>query len=252
MKEEDLSATPHQSASAEQKKGYDYFNALFFTRHRRLLFQPVLIRLATVGALLLAAAVTLFLLPERIGPLVLRIPKMLPLLVFVLYSTSMAPKACKAMFYNCDNSMLRYAFYRRASVILQNFNIRLRYVAGYNLLVGLAICIAVCFLIVLVGGTLFSLEMAAFCLSVLLLSVFFSVHHMFLYYVFQPYTTELNVKNPVYNVINMAVYMACFACFQIQTAGMSFAFGVLGVTILYIAVALLLVYRFSPRKFRVK
>ena len=148
--------------------------------------------------------------------------------------------------------MLRYPFYRRPAVILENFGIRLRYVAGYNLLVGLAICATALVAVSLVGGEAPDLTMGTFCLSVLLLAVFFSVHHLFLYYVFQPYTTDLTVKNPLYKALHLAVYIASFICYQVRTAGMAFAMGVLVITVAYTAVALLLVYRLSPRYFRVK
>ena len=39
--------------------------------------------------------------------------------------------ACRAMFYNCDKDLLRYAWYRKPKVILRSFGIRLRRVALY-------------------------------------------------------------------------------------------------------------------------
>ena len=75
---------------------------------------------------------------------------------------------------------------------------------------------------------------------------------LFLYYVFQPFTTELNVKNPFYRILNMAVYILCFICMEIRTGSMGFTLIVLGFTAAYIAVALILVYRFAPKTFRVK
>lgn len=252
IREADLDTSPKQSAAIQRKKGYAYFNALFFSRHRRLLFRPVLIRLIIVGAVFAAALVALAFVPREMLADVRNLPRFLPIFVFIMYFASMGAKACKAMFYNCDNSMLRYPFYRLPGVIVQNFNIRLRYVSGYNLLVGAAICAGVVLVTLVAGGQALTLSMLAFCLSVLLLSVFFSVHHLFLYYVFQPYTSDLNVKNPFYSILNTVVYIACFACLQINTAGVVFAFGVLAVTILYIIIALLLVYRLSPKRFRVK
>ena len=47
---------------------------------------------------------------------------------------------CKAMFFNCDISLLKYGYYREADAILKNFKIRLRKIidarcssGGYNL-----------------------------------------------------------------------------------------------------------------------
>ena len=91
-----------------------------------------------------------------------------------------------------------------------------------------------------------------FCLTILLLSVFFSVHYLFLYYVFQPYTTELGIKNPFFNILNTAVYVACYLCLQLDTVPSSFVWIVLTATTVYIIIALVLVYHFAPKTFRVK
>ena len=85
-----------------------------------------------------------------------------------------------------------------------------------------------------------------------MLAVFFSVHHLFLYYVFQPYTAELDIKNPFYTLLNMVVYIACFVCLKLDSQPAGFAFIVLGATVLYTAVALVLIYRWAPKNFRVK
>ena len=94
--------------------------------------------------------------------------------------------------------------------------------------------------------------MIFFMLGIIFLSLFFSVHHLFLYYVFQPYTTELDMKNPLFNIINMVVYVVCYMCLQIEAVPSSFAFIVLGATVVYMLVALTLVYQLAPKNFRVK
>ena len=48
-----------------------------------------------------------------------------------MYSITVADKSCRAMFYNCDKDLLRYAWYRKPKVILRSFGIRLRRVALY-------------------------------------------------------------------------------------------------------------------------
>ena len=60
------------------------------------------------------------------------------------------------------------------------------------------------------------------------------------------------MKNPFYRILNMAVYLLCFICMEIRTGSTGFTLLVLGFTALYIAAALLLVYRFAPKTFRVK
>lgn len=55
----------------------------------------------------------------------------------------------------------------------------------------------------------------------------------------------------------MAVYLICFLCYELQangtlTGNLPFTAGVLVVTLAYIVAALILVYRYAPKMFRVK
>lgn len=234
----------------DDKEGFAYLNAIFFDRHRRLFVRPILIRLAIIAIVSAGAVVVSFLSPhlfESVRPGVI-----LPAFVFILYLVSIGERVCKAMFYNCDISLLRYSFYREKGAVLSNFKVRLFRVAGLNLIVAAAICVATVGL-----ASFFRMgwpvpETVSFVLSIVFLSLFFSVHHLFLYYVFQPYTTESGVKNPFYSIINNGVYLLCFSCIKIKSPPSYFALIVLAATFLYIVVALILVDRLAPKTFRVK
>jgi hypothetical protein len=169
-----------------------------------------------------------------------------------MYLLSMGERICRAMFKNCDISLLRYPFYRKKEILLKNFQIRLFSIVRLNGILALAICAGAVLLSFLTEMNWAVSDQLLFCLTILLLSVFFSVHYLFLYYVFQPYTTELGVKNPFFNILNTAVYIACYLCLQIDTVPSSFVWIVLTATTLYIIIALVLVYRFAPKTFRVK
>ena len=257
MKETDLTLGSHSEQSIKNKSGYAYLQKLFFARHRRLLWRPVLLRVQIIGGLVLVCGIGLIaekagILPLPVSKLVLAIPKKMSALVLLMYFINMADKACKAMFYNCDNSMLTFSFYRKADVIIKNFNIRLRYVTGYNMLISLSICIGTMVLLGLAGGGVFSAKMLAFYGCVMILSVLFSVHYLFLYYVMQPYTSDLTVKNPVYTIIYQLMYLVCFFCYHYGKANMMFILVVIAATVIYTTVALALVYRLSPKYFRIK
>ncbi|HEX3026532.1 MAG TPA: hypothetical protein VHR42_04830, partial [Clostridia bacterium] len=249
---------PDQTGSAEhdceqnEKRGFEYLNAIFFRRHRRLMIRPVMIRLGITGALLIAAIAASLLLPGFEKQMRGLQNNLLPVFVFVMYFASIGEKICKAMFYNCDVSLLRYPFYRNKNAVLHNFKIRLFWVAGLNFITACAVSAAVvCFFVITKIGLPVE-GMAWFVLSILTLSLFFSVHHLFLYYVFQPFTSELGMKNPFYGIINYIVYMLCFFCLKIKSAPSYFTMIVLVSTVLYIIVALIIVYKFAPRTFRVK
>lgn len=252
VKEEDLKTDRMGEGRFQHLKGYAYLNALFFARHRRQLVKPVKIRLLVVLAVFLGGLAFAFLDPADARQAAGQIVTFLPFFVFIMYFMSVGDKACRAMFYNCDMSLLHYGFYRQPKVILKNFRFRLLRVGLYDFVIGLALSAAVAGFCAAAGAPWATLDMAMFTVTILLLSVFFTVHHLFLYYVFQPFTTDLNVKNPFYRVLNMAVYILCFICMEIRTGSTGLTLLVLGFTAAYIAAALLLVYRFAPKTFRVK
>ncbi|MBC8569919.1 hypothetical protein [Zongyangia hominis] len=234
------------------QKGYRYLNTIFFERHRRMLVLPLYRRLLIVAVLFVGCGAALLFFPEFRPTFSQVLSRLLPAFCFVMYFASIGERICRAMFYNCDISLLRYSYYRERGAILRNFQIRLARIAGLNLILAAAICLAVGGLIFLSGVTWSPKDMIFFMLCILFLSLFFSVHHLFLYYVCQPYTTELDMKNPLFNIINVVVYMVCYMCLQIHTVPSNFAFIVLGATLSYMVVALALVYKFAPKTFRIK
>lgn len=133
---------------------------------------------------------------------------MLPSFVFIMYSITVADKSCRAMFYNCDKDLLRYAWYRKPKVILRSFGIRLRRVALYNGLVAGALCLAAAGFCLISGTGIFTADLALFCAALLLLSLLFTAHHLCLYYIFQPYSESLKTKNPLFSGIHAAMVSA--------------------------------------------
>lgn len=252
IKEKDMAAAETAKEKFQRLKGYSYINALFFARHRRQLVKPMYYRLAA-AALLFAGAVVFYILnAEAAVKLSGSLTTMLPFFVYIMYFMTVADKASRAMFFNCDKDMLRYAYYRQPQTILKNFQIRLLRVSLYDLAIAGAVCAAAVGFCLVCGTSVFTADMGLFCVSILLLSVLFTAHHLCLYYIFQPYSESLQVKNPFYSVVNVVMYALCFLCLQIEAGGPAFTMAVLGFTVLYIAGALALVYYRAPKTFRVK
>jgi hypothetical protein len=253
LKDADLASSLLHQETYKNKHGYAYLNALFFERHRRMLLKPMFITLACIGVCFLAGLAATLFIPDFSSLYIIGINKGFPSLVFIMYilSTFLCQRATKAMFYNCDISLLRYAYYRKKNVILSNFRIRLKKVLIINGLPAFAIALAL-FILGLLANKEQVLSIIPVIVLVLILSVFFSVHHLFMYYVFQPFTTDLDVKNPVYKIVNGIIYMASYMCLQIHQAPSAFVIIILGVTILYTIIALILILRMAPKTFRVK
>ncbi len=252
LKDSDLTTEGDRS----DLSGWPYLQALFFRRHSRMMYKPLKYILIAIGVIaVLACALLLIFRDPDIPELFSKITVVLPFFVFILYliqSNIMGNRITKAMFYNCDLAMLKFGWYRQPKVILKNFVLRFRRICGVNLLMSAALCVMFTAMVLCAGAKPPIVEYIAFLIALLALAVFFSVHSLGMYYLFQPYTSDLKVKNPFFAVINGVMYVVCYACIQIRSTPTWFTPVVLLVTVLYSAVILFFVWRRAPKTFRVK
>lgn len=251
ISEKDFSNSDLNSQMFNNKEGFEYLNAIFFKRHKKLLYKPMYIQLAIIGIVFILGVISEFIFPNFMEEIVGEMYKAIPGFLLIMYFISNSRRITKAMFYNCDISLLRYGFYRDRKVILKNFKVRLLKVAFINLIPAVAISLSIG-IIVALGNLEKILSVLPMIFMILILSLFFSVHDLFLYYIMQPYTTELNIKNPYFGMVNGIVFWICYLSSKIKTPPTYFVGIVLAVTIIYIIVALYSVYRFAPKTFKVK
>lgn len=251
LKEKNFSKTDLNSDKFDKKKGFAYLNAIFFERHKDILVKPLLIRIISIAIIWVAALVTSYFVPDFVNDFP-SANEIVPFFVFVMYFLSLGERICKAMFHNCDISLLRYPFYRKKDAILSNFKARLFQIAKINFVLAFAVSAAIIGLVLLFKINWSAFSILLFTLSIFYLSLLFSIHHLFLYYVFQPYTTELVMKNPIYIIIHYAVFSLCYLCMKIKNPPSYFTPAVLAVTLIYIIVAIILVYKLAPKNFKVK
>ena len=253
LRDSDLSAQ-RPGPAIERMHGFQYLNALFFLRHRRMLARPVKILLYCTGTAVAVGVAACLAWRDTAAELTIQIPQALPAFIFLMYliCNGIGTRMCKAMFYNCDISLLRYGWYRHRNVVLRNFAARLGRITLFNVLIAAAFCMGFIALCLASGGMPPAGEMIPFLLCLIVLAVFFSVHPLFMYYIFQPYTSQLAVKNPFFSAINFVLYFVCYLCIQIRQPPHSFAFFVLAATMVYCAVALLTVWKHAYKTFRVK
>ncbi|MFC4304157.1 hypothetical protein [Cohnella boryungensis] len=250
VKDSDYKVEREQQDKLESKKGYAYLNSLFFVRHRSLIRGPVNKRLAIIGAFGVAGVILMVLFQEQVQHLEWKVEGIFPILGMIMYFVTVGEKICKAMFYNCDLSLLRYGFYRNAAY--EHFRIRFGKVLGMNLSIAAALGVSLTAIAASAGEGWLSRELLMIWICVISLSVFFTVHHLFMYYIFQPYSTELNLKNPLYYLVNMAVSSACGVSIVLRVPSSLLTAVILTVTLIYLLVAFVLVRRYGLRTFRVK
>lgn len=253
IQDKDISKEELRSRKYEEKEGYDYLNAIFFERHKRIVSRAVKSRIIIILAVGLIGAVALLFVGEQMKQKTFEaMTQMMPVMVFVMYLESTGGRICKAMFFNCDISLLKYGYYREADAILKNFKIRLRKLLMLDAVPAAIICGMILLWTLLCGEILAVWKVIPLMAGSLLLSAFFCLFHLFMYYITQPYTEEKTVKSPIFSVVNALVYFGCYLCLQIQTGSWLFTLGVLAVTIIFIPLSYFCVFRFAPKTFKIR
>lgn len=253
IQDKDISKEELRSRKYEEKEGYDYLNAIFFERHKRIVSRAVKSRIIIILAVGLIGAVALLFVGAQMKQKTFEaMTQMMPVMVFVMYLESTGGRICKAMFFNCDISLLKYGYYREADAILKNFKIRLRKLLMLDAVPAAIICGMILLWTLLCGEILSVWKVIPLMAGSLLLSAFFCLFHLFMYYITQPYTEEKTVKSPIFSVVNALVYFGCYLCLQIQTGSWLFTLGVLAVTIIFIPLSYFCVFRFAPKTFKIR
>ena len=253
IQDKDISKEELRSRKYEEKEGYDYLNAIFFERHKRIVSRAVKSRIIIILAVGLIGAVALLFVGEQMKQKTFEaMTQMMPVMVFVMYLESTGGRICKAMFFNCDISLLKYGYYREGDAILKNFKIRLRKLLMLDAVPAAIICGMILLWTLLCGEILAVWKVIPLMAGSLLLSAFFCLFHLFMYYITQPYTEEKTVKSPIFSVVNALVYFGCYLCLQIQTGSWLFTLGVLAVTIIFIPLSYFCVFRFAPKTFKIR
>ena len=234
------------------KHGYAYFNDLFVKRHSKLLLRSAKKTALISLVIIIIVSLALWVNPPLAKMLNRALLIALPYFVFVMYIINRGQVVSQAMFMNCDHSMLTYGFYREPKVILNLFRERLKSVIVINLLPALVIATGLVFLLYMSGGTTEWLEYPLLFFSIIAMSIFFSVHHLVMYYLLQPYNVHSELKSSTYTVVNAITYFACYYMLQIKMP--IFIFGLMTIifSILYCFISLILVYRFAPKTFKLR
>ncbi|WP_145331050.1 hypothetical protein [Paenibacillus xylanexedens] len=243
------SAVVEQSTqSTLDKKGYEQMHALFIKRHISLLRAPFRRRILAIIILGLILSVLTLIFKDRIS--LDYVGRFTPLLIMAMLNLTVGNQICKVLFFHCDMPLMRYAFYRKHAK--QHFLLRLKYILSTNLKLGLcfAAVISVSVLILSEGRNIDSL--LAIWILIITLAVFFSLHHLLLYYVLQPYTAELETNNPLFTIVNSLISLGMVVAIFIGPTLWVLTTALIVLTVSYLISALPLVNKYAHHHFRVK
>ena len=252
LKEQSRKSISADSGITSNKKGFEYLNELFIKRHKKILWRSA--KRITIGVLVIIAAVLVLFVyvPEAKSAVNGALMNFLPLSLFVMYILNRGTGFTQALFVNCDSSLLTYSFYKRPKFILRLFQIRLREIVKINLLPAAAIGGGLALLLYVSDGTDNPLNYGVLFVSVVALSIFFSVHYLTLYYLLQPYNAGTEIKSGTYKLAMWGTYMVCYIFLQMRFPTLIFGVATIVFCLAYCAAASLLVYNLAPKTFKIR
>ena len=246
----------HELISADRsiasgRSGFEYLNELFVKRHRKLLWKTTWIISAVCSALFIAGAAVLQFFPGfRLAAQEL-ILNMLPFWAFILYFMNRGTGITRALFINCDHSLLTYSFYKQPEAVLKLFRIRLREITKINAVPATIIGLGLDVLLLISGGGTWY-ECLLIPATMISLSLFFSLHYLPLYYLLQPFNAGTEVKSGTYQAMTGVTYFVCYMLMRTELPAV--LFGLLCITFCaaYSVIACVLVYKIAPKTFRIR
>lgn len=243
-----------EHASFEQLSGNAYLNALFFSRFKKGLGRGVLIKLAIISTIGLALVIMSQFFPMMSGLSELEafMYRLVPSLFFVLYITSVGKSVVQSLFMNCDISMLTFPFYRTKEAIISGFFVRFKKILYYNSLVNGTLLFWLVLFNLMVMGTRSIYLIGLVLLVMISLTLLFSFHELFIYYLLQPFTSDFEVVNPVYKAVNGLFYLFAYVNLQLKTTGLYYALGLSIVSLLYVGIGLVVIRKVAPKTFKLK
>ena len=237
---------------SSNKKGYAYFNDLFIKRHSKILSKSAKKITFVLTAIIIGVIFATYVNNDIKVQTNKLLMTCLPYFVFIMYIINRGQVVTQAMFMNCDHSMLTYSFYKTPKAILGLFKERLKSVIFINLIPALVLGIGLAIILYSTGGTDNNINYLIIFTSITAMSIFFSIHHLILYYLLQPYNVYSETKSSTFSIANALTYILCYSMLKIQIPTIYFGIVTIGFAIMYCIISLVLVYKLAPRTFRLR
>ena len=234
------------------KSGFAYFHDLFVKRHSKILTKAVKKQSVIILFIFVAMIIGIEVNQEFKSRTNEILMKYLPYFVFIMYCINRSSSVTQAMFMNCDHSMLTYRIYRTPKVILGIFKERLKTLITINLMPAILIGMGLAVLLYISGGTDNPLNYMVLFVSIIAMSIFFSVHYLVVYYLLQPYNVNTELKSSTYKTVQGITYLVCWFMIQIQLPTLYFGIATIAFCVVYSLVSLYLAYKYAPKTFKLR
>ncbi len=238
-------------------KGFRYLNELFFKRHGNVIIGRLIVSVIGVVVIIALCSILLYLEVIKHGVtdesvvrfVISKHPGVFPIIVFLANSGA---AICRAMYANCDSSFLMYGFYKTPDALVKMFRLRIGSVIRYNLAPAVILAAFSVFTLFFTGGEDYPLQSLFTVAEIFVFLVLFSVRHLALYYILQPYNSDYLIKSRLYGFLSFLIGTVLLVIIFIPGNAIVMTAVGLIITVPYILVSQSLVRKVGPRTFRVK
>ena len=252
MKDNSLKQIELDTKYTSNKTGFAYFHDLFVKRHRKILTEAVKKQSVVILVIIVAMIIGITMnenFKTKTNEILL---VYLPYFVFIMYLINRSSSVTTSMFMNCDHSMLTYRIYRTPKVILGIFKERLKTLITINLMPSVLIGGGLALLLYLSGGTNNPINYVILFISIIAMSIFFSVHYLVMYYLLQPYNVNTEMKSSTYRVVQAMTYLVSYYMIKLKLPTLSFGIATIAFCIAYSLISLFLAYKYAPKTFKLR
>ena len=270
------------------KKGFEYLNALFVKRHFGMLyFKPIVFTVIIFVIMGLAIFAFIYGYYSRFGAencLNMVGRNLLNLILFGHYEDALMPfeedsgfaffrwiaqyqllamffpisiidnsfKSTQAMYINCDNSLMTFSFFKQREKIIKLFDIRLKQLIKVNAAPAVACGLSADLILFYTGGQDYPFQYLVTILICVLMSSFYATIWLTLYYLFQPFTTTVNIKSGAYRAAWFILGFVFMIIVWIPSHSLILAGIMLVITVLFVFFMRKLVCKYAPKTWKVK
>lgn len=238
-------------------KGYRYLNDIFFKRHGNIIWKNQIISIVITVLGIALLSVFLYFEVTRTDDVTKSVLRYLfskhpGIFIFALSVFNTGAFMSRTMFAGCDSSMLVYGFYRTPEALRKMFRLRVLSVFKYNMIPSSLMIVFAIVSIALTGGERYFGEYFSIAVTITVFTLLFSLRHLTIYYILQPYTKDFMIKSKLYGYLSF--FYGCvvvIVMFIPMPAAFSAIAGII-ITGLYFLIADKLIYKFAPKTFKIK
>ena len=235
-----------------RKEGFAYLNELFIKRHRKILWRSTLRIAGVCAALVCGVQLLMMIQPGVKSDINQMVMTWLP--YFYLYSLSPQPgyRLYQGTLYELRPQPAHLLLFQAAGFRAEALQDPPVEIMKINAVPALVIGGGLCLTLYASGGTKNPLDYGVLVVSILAMSVFFSIHYLTVYYLLQPYTAGTEMKSGTYRIVMILTYIACYAMMNLRLPILVFGGACIAFCVLYSLVACILVYKLAPQTFRLR